>query len=134
MIRKLPFLVSFLLSCGPATPTANTVSQVSAAALVAYHRDNPRGNAYTGHRIQVRLEPRTFAVEGDSVHYFTGLPGSPPVVVFRCIDRLDADPERHWLIITGICRGPVRDGIRKADRIAFTIHVDECHVTRVEQR
>ena len=136
MSRKLPLLATLLLSCGPAEQPPADASQISASALVAYYRDNPRGTVYTDHRVQVRLDPRTYSVDGTTVQFFTGLPNTPPVVIFRCTDRIisEARPEHHHLILSGICRGPTRDGIRKADRIAFTIFIDDCRVTLMEQR
>lgn len=133
-MRRFLLLAIAIPSCGPAEQPSRDVYQVSAPALVAYYRDNPRGTAYHGHRIQVRLEPTTYAVDGREVHYYTGLPRTPPVIVFRCVDQPQASPERHWVIVTGLCAGPTWDGVRKSDRVDFTIYVDDCQVTVVSTR
>lgn len=134
MIRNLLVVVLLSLSCGPADQTVREMSQVSPAGLVAYYRDNPRGTAFTNRRIQCRLDPGGYAVDGRDVLYYTGLPHTPPVCVFRCVSDVNAKPQEHWLVLTGLCTGPVRDGVRKGDRITFTIYVEDCVVTRVESR
>lgn len=131
-MRYATFLLPFLLSCSPPDQHPRELSRVSASGLVNYYRDNPRGTAYTGAAIQVRLDPGAYRAADREVYCHTGVPHTPPVIVFRCLDPVNADPKKHWIILTGTCTGPVRDGIRKGDRINFTIYVEHCHVTRVE--
>jgi hypothetical protein len=134
MRKYLVGMVGFVLSCGPADQSIREMSRVTPSGLVAYYRDSPHGRAYHGQRVQVRLDPLSYTVDGRDVLYYTGLPAAPPVIVFRCVDPVDAEPAKHTLVVTGVCRGALRDGIRKADRVSFVIHCDECAVTRVEPR
>lgn len=129
ILRSVVLVACLSASCGPA-PQSTEVSRVGAAELVNHVRDYG-DKAYRGQRVQVRVPPRSYAVEGDCIHYYTGLPRTKPVIVFTCFAPQPPGAEA-MLIVSGTCRGSAQDGIRKGDRITFVIYVDGCHVTRLE--
>lgn len=131
MIRfPLVACLCFSFGCGP-TPQPSATTRVGAAALVDHVRDSG-DKAYRGCRVQIHVPAKSYSVEGNRINYFTGLPGTKPVIVFLCLDPQTDASTSASLIVTGICRGAVYDGERKADRVAFVVRVEECHVTRIE--
>lgn len=83
--------------------------------------------------MRVRLEPGEYRIipggvghPPAGVGWFTGFADTPPAVVFRCDPPPD---ETYGLVVVGLCRGAVADGVRRSPGIDFGIVVDECQVT-----
>lgn len=130
MLRILvPGMVCFALSCGPHPQQSGDVYRVGAWDLVSHVRDHGDA-AYRGQRVQVRVPARAYQADGCSILYYTGLPRTTPVIVFACHDPQPTETDA-MLIVSGTVAGATEDGVRKADRVTFTIHVLDCYVTRV---
>jgi|GEM_PF-5564011 len=127
--HALVLMVCGSLSCGPHHSDPDPTYRVGAWDLVDHVRDQG-DKAYRGKRIQVRVPPRSYTTDGDTVSYFSGVPHTRPVIVFECIDPQPAGNDCA-LTIHGTFTVAVQDGHRKADRVTFTIRVDQCMVTRI---
>lgn len=119
-------------SCTPPKPPPPV--DVSAASLVRLYRDTPHiaNSSYTGLRIRVRLEPKTYKVNPDGlgwpagVGWFAGFADTPPVIVFHCAPPAD---NTKALEVVGVCNGMTRDGVRRAPGINWCLDVADCSVT-----
>lgn len=132
MIRSLLIgIVCLGLSCGPADEqNPRTVYRAGAWDLACSVRDHGDKH-YRGCRVQVRVPPGSYTTDGHDVRYFSGLPRTDPVIVFRCLDPQPA-AGKESLVVMGTFVGAVTDGKRKADRIDFVIYISDCTCTRVE--
>lgn len=120
------------LGCGPTKPTAPPrVHRVSLSELVRAYRTFPSERRYTGLTIQVHVpaDP-TRKVHSDRVEAFKILETRPGGVVFLTAGG-PLSPEAD-LVITGVCRGQVRDGVQRSGGIDWYVLVEDCVVTQVK--
>lgn len=123
MRHLLVLVVCMLAAC---RPPADTPNKLSAGDLVQHYRDSPRSSAYVNRPVVVSVPRSSYKCEGRKIYYYTGLPDTAPVIVFDCDEE---QPERGGeLLVHGVCLGITHDGIRKADRIHFTVRLSGCHV------
>jgi hypothetical protein len=129
MTRPLAILVLLaLLSACPRqekAPRPRVVYDVSPWALA---RDYPAAKSYAGHAVRVRLEPKTYSVEGDDIHVPGSVPFTPPLIVFKCRDD---PPHSGELVVQGTVETPVRDSIWRTTRADFCVVVTDCTVVRL---
>ena len=123
-MRSIPFLLCFALGCGPSTTSADREPppiDISSTALIEAYRFRPEvaESAFTGRRIRVHVED--YRVFEDSVGVDSGMPDSPPLLVFLCLP-----PAPGPLVIEGRCRGRVEDGRPRAAGVRWYLLVDQC--------
>ena len=129
MIR--PFLFAtvglVLLGCGPGSPTrAREISDVLASELAAVYRQSWKDSTYLDCRVRVRIEANQYKLVGDRIETHFVTDGKPGCVYFFC-DSLPQNASRQ-LIVTGTCRGIVRDGIIREPGVDYYVKVDGCSV------
>lgn len=116
------------LGCGNGTPTTRAAEPtlISPAHLVRVYRDNPKDRTFTDRLIQCHLDPRTYRLGSGRIeaHYVND--GKPGAMVFEVAVTL-AENTSH-LVITGTCRGPVKDGIVREPGVDYYIRVEGCTV------
>lgn len=134
--RSLLVLILSLCSAGcgekPASPVpapvpAKTVYDVSAGAIL---RDHDTASGFAGHSVRVRLDTNEYTTDGREVRVWAGIRSVPPALVFK----LNGPPAGAAalsgpIVVTGVCRGPVRDGVWRAPRIDFCVYVDDATAT-----
>lgn len=123
--------LSLCLGCGPSKPAQPPrVHRVSLSELVRSYRTFPSERRYTGVTIQVYVPAdSTRKIHSDRVEAFKILETRPGVVLFRTPgDPLDPEAD---LVITGLCRGTVRDGVQRSGGIDWYVLVEDCVVTQV---
>ena len=123
MRHLLAAMFCSLLAC---SPSPRAPSNVSAAELVDHFKLTPRSTEYVNRPIKVRVPRASYKCDGRTVSYFTGLPDTPAVIVFHC--DAEQPPANCDLLISGVCLGITQDGVRKADKIHFTVRLSECSV------
>lgn len=130
MIRLAWFgIVGFaLLGCSPTPPKPATPARVSWVQIVHDYRDFPdrADAAYRGREVQVHLPATDYRVLPGRVEAFFALPGKPGALVFECSPPTGPRPT---LLISGTCKGMVRDGIERANGIQFFVLVTDCRLT-----
>lgn len=116
--------------CGPGSPTPYappSYQQVSIGELAATYRANPADRIYIGVGIKCRLPPRSYRLVGTLIEAHFANPGRPGEVAFLC-PAPPADDSKE-LVISGVCRGIVRDGIVREPGVDYYVLVDSCSVT-----
>lgn len=126
MFRSIPFVFCFALGCGPSATTTSDEPvppvAISLTDLVEAYRFQPdvADSAYTGRRVRVSLS--TYRVLPDGIGVEWGKPESPPIVLFRCEPPRKTQP----IIVTGVCRGRVKDDRPRAAAVRWYLLVDQC--------
>lgn len=125
-------VLCFVLGCGPSKELAPLAKQVGWNTLVNEYRDHREAadREYLNQPIQVYLPARTYKLGKDRIEARFGLPGMPGALVFECHPPVT---DRFPLLVTGICRGTVRDGIERANGIDWFIRIEGCSVTVLGQ-
>lgn len=119
--------------CGRTEPTHQVeprVHRVSVGELVRVYRNFPNSHRYTGLTIQVYVpvDPsRKF--EKGYVDAFKVLESRQGCIRFKTQTEL-LDPKAD-LVITGLCKGMVRDGVYRSPGVDWYIMVEDCKVTQV---
>lgn len=135
MVRTLAVgFLTMLIGCGPSEPTSRRVTQVGWAALVNEYRDRPQeaDAMFRGKTIQVYLPRKSFRVVDErKFEAYFGVADSPGAIVFE--HGGDVFDARSAILVTGTCRGIVRDGIERTNRVAWYVRVDQCVVTELGQ-
>jgi hypothetical protein len=123
------FLITLcvVLSCKRAQVTTEKAEQVAASSLVKFFRDFPPESAdsiWKGRKLLVNLAAKGYKVSGNEIHFFTGFPNAPPVLIFKC-GSVPEDNSKA-VDITGRCRGFVKDGKNRGTNVDFYVVIDEC--------
>ena len=133
MIR--PILVCFVLLPGCSGPTPapspreipNHVWDVSPEFLT---RDIATAKLYAGYRVRLSLAAGTYlVVKPGELTIPAQMPGVDALIRFHCLTA-PVDNKRS-IVLVGVCREPVRDGIWRTHRADFYVAVDECVVIDV---
>jgi len=119
--------------CGPSNPTKSIrTHRVSLSELVRAYRTYPSERRYDGRVVQVFVpaDPsRRF--ERGYVDAFRIMAERQGVVRFAAsTERLD--PTAH-LVVTGTCRGLIRDGVQRSGGIDWYVLVEDCNVTQLTE-
>lgn len=134
-LRYLSMVVVSLacLGCGSEKPTAPPrVHRVSLAELVRAYRSSPSERRYDGITVQVYVPAdATRRFRPDHVEAFKILESRLGCVQFRT-DTALLDSEAD-LVVTGVCRGQVHDGVQRSGGIDWYLLVEECRVTQVKR-
>ncbi len=129
MIRPMSFLFlfCFALGCGPGSTRPET-KRISWVQLVNDYRDFPdtASKAYRDRSVQIHIAKGTYRTGPGLVETYFGLPNTPGAIVFECEPPKD---DKDNLLVTGTCRGIVRDGIERANGILWFVRVSDCSVT-----
>ena len=98
---------------------------VGVNALVRIYRDRSDADTlYTNRTVKIQLEPQTYVIVGQQIHWFNGLPQSFPTIVF---DVIVCPQDNHKRIeLTGRCRGRFHDGQSRGSGIDFFLRIDDC--------
>lgn len=135
MIRTFAVgVLAMIVGCGPSEPTQRRITQVGWASLVNEYRDNPRDadERYRNKVIQVYLPRKSFCIADERrIEAYFGVPGSPGAIVFE--HGGDVFDARLAILVTGTCRGIVRDGVERTNRVTWFVRVDQCVVTELSQ-
>ena len=126
MIRlSIVFVVCLLAGCGPAERTQP--QPVRPSYLVDAYRDGPlaANSRYTNQRVVCTLPAMSYSVAESGVGWLTGAPGVPPAVIFSCTPPAD---NKQAVEITGICKGPIKDGRRRGFNVDFYVLVADCDI------
>lgn len=123
-------VVSLSLGCGPASPTRPIVKQVGWVELVNYYRDSRTDaeQTYGGKQVQVYLPRKSFRVHHDRIEAYLGMTDRPGCLVFEVKSGTSGGSA---VLVTGICRGVVHDGIERANGINWFVRVESCVVTEL---
>ncbi len=128
-MRVFMMIALLFVGCGPTMPTQSVKpARVAAAQLVNDYRDFPAttDKTYRNRAVQIHLPAKSYRIAPGRVETFHGLPGTPGAIVFECEPPKDTE---SGLLITGICRGQVHDGIERANGISWFVRVESCNVT-----
>ena len=111
--------------CGPPAPTGpESVYSVSAHRLA---RDYPTAQSYAGALVRVRLAAGSYTAAGRELRVPGTVAGSPPLVVFDCLDRpRDGSPAVE---VVGRVLSPARDRVFRTALADFSVRVVDCHVS-----
>ena len=131
MSRFAAFCFAIVLSlvpgCGPPAPTGP--ESVYSVGVYRLARDYPTAQSYAGAMVRVRLAAGSYTSSGSELRVSGDAPGSPPLVVFDCLDRpRDGSPAVE---VVGRVLSPVRDRIFRTALADFSVRVVDCHVTRL---
>lgn len=112
--------------CRPPDPPPE-VTTVAPGALVRNYRDTPNlaNDTWRDRRVSIRLDPGTYAVSGQEVHWFAFV-GRAPAIVFYC--NHEPPSQSQTVVVNGICRGMIRDRKDHGPNIDFTVRVEGCTV------
>ena len=128
-MRYTPFLLLVLLipSCDSSSPTtappkAPHVYDVGWTVLV---RDFETANSYTGQRVRIRLDRGDYRIEAGEVRVYAADNGAPAILVLQGIDTIPLK-SRPAVIVTGTCRGPVRDGLWRNRSADYCVTLTDC--------
>ena len=123
-------IVCFVLGCGPGSPTlSNRVHPVGPAQLVSLYRRNLNDRTFTGYLIQCQLDAGSYKVNGNRIECLQMSDDLRACIVFECSAT---PPDDVRLIVTGRCRGAVRDGVQRTATVDFCVQVDDCSVMVAE--
>jgi len=118
------------LGCGPGRPTGSPrIHRVSLSELVRAYRTSGSERRYDGLTIQVHVPSGGWVRHDDRVEAHRIFEHRPYCVHLRC-DARRLDPS-SGLVVTGVCRGVVRDGEARGSGIDWYLVVDECRVTEL---
>jgi len=133
MRNALLLLVSgtcFAVGCGSGTPTdtiSKEVSVVSIENLVGAYVPNRVDRTFTNRRVQVAIEPKTYRIVPGRIEAFRTNDWSPFTVYFEAEYMPPTNEFR--LVVTGTCRGIVKDGQFRQPGCDYFIRVESCSVT-----
>ena len=120
----LPVILA--VSCGPtAAPSQSRPDLVAADSLVETYLHGK--HHYDNRRIQVYLAAKSYRLKPDRIE--AQLCEGGEMARFYCSPPPDTESD---LIVTGICKGKLVDGIKRCEQgVTWCVVVDECYVTAV---
>ena len=104
---------------------------MSLAELVRSYRTAPAERRYDGLTVQVHLPSGTWTHTHDRIEAHRLFEHRQACVHLVC-DARHLDPV-NGLVVTGVCRGIVRDGESRGSGIDWFVVVDECKVTELTE-
>lgn len=108
------------VSCGPkkVEPEPVRVWSVDVRTLHNSYRD--RSYRWTNQTVRFYLEPKSYAVEGNSLWWRTGRPTEPPSIIIDCSGPVPADNSVRLEIVAN-CVGSVEDGKARGTGCTFFV-------------
>lgn len=121
-------VAAFGPGCGAGSPTKpDDPSLVSPDRLARVYRDNPADRTYTNRTVQCYLPAKSYRVLPGRLEAHIVNPGRPGCVVF---ETAFVPPDNSTpLVVTGTCRGIIRDGAVREPGVDFFVRVESCAVT-----
>lgn len=118
------------LGCGSSVPTRKAAKQVGWVELVGHYRDDRAGadREYLRQTVSVYLPRKSFRADRNRIEAFFGLPNTPGALVFECRNPA---PDHGPILVTGICRGIIIDGIERANGVRWFVLMENCTVTEL---
>lgn len=133
-MRLLALSILVLLpGCGPApAPSPREIpNQVWTVSPEFLTRDIETAKLYAGYRVRLALPAQTYTVvKPGELAFAASFPGVSPLIDFKCIGSVPT-MNKQSIILVGVCRDPVHDGVWRTHRADFHITIDECVVTDV---
>ena len=130
-MRAVCFLalgIGFTVGCSGSVPTTSPQEErIYDVSWLVLCRDYPTASAYTNKRVRIRLDKDSFSIAGREIRVWANQPmDAPPILICVCHDTI---PPGENLIVSGVCRGPTRDGVVRTRTADFYVVVDHCFVT-----
>lgn len=119
------------LGCGPGSPTKPPgppeINRITVDQLCATFRLNFNDRTFRDQFVQVHIGAKDYRVTPTRIEAHFVNPGAPACLYFEC--PFPPPDESAAIVITGICRGCVRDGLHREPGVDYYVRVENCSVT-----
>lgn len=104
---------------------------VSPLYMARMYRDDQASaiNQFSDREVCIDLPPASYVVRGEDVHWYTGMNGAKPVIIFVGARRLIHGGTPR-IKICGHCEGAKYDADHRGSDFYFTIRIVDCSVPK----
>ena len=123
-------IVAACVGCSPkqVVSTPKVPDPVHDVGWTVMIRDYTTADIYTGRKVRIRVDRDDYKTDGQEVRIWLTQGAFEPVIVCHTWEPVPKD-EGRGVLITGVSKGPVRDGKWRSLRVDYFVRLENCVVT-----
>lgn len=119
--------VTLLQSCQPVPPPREVVKTWNVGARPLWDSYCDNDTKWTGERVRVKFPAEGYEVSPSEVHWHPGRNTDPPAIIF--VTAKTPKDNIKTIVIEGVVKGPVIDGLDRGFRVNWHVRVEGCVVS-----